>query len=52
METTAPGGKVMVYPRAIDLASTASLRQFEYTQVVESVDELINTVQQRLATLP
>jgi len=41
-----------VYPRAIDLASTASLRQFEYTQVVESVDELINTVQQRLATLP
>jgi flavoprotein len=51
METTAPGGKVMVYPRPIDLASTASLRQFEYTHVVDSIDELIKTVQQRLATL-
>jgi flavoprotein len=49
METTAPGGKVMVYPRKIDLEGTAKLRTFEYTHVVESVAELIETVQQRLA---
>lgn len=51
METTAPGGKVMVYPRKIDLEGTEKLRHFEYTQVVESVDELINHVQIRLAAL-
>lgn len=49
METTAPGGKVMVYPRKIDLAGTAKIRTFEYTQVVESVDELISAVQTRLS---
>lgn len=48
METTAPSGKVMVYPRKIDLAGTATLREFEYTQVVESVDDLIYAVQQRI----
>ena len=52
METTAPGGKVMVYPRKIDLEGTAKLRTFEYTTVVDSVDELINTVKKRLTTLP
>jgi dihydromethanopterin reductase (acceptor) len=51
METTAPGGKVMVYPRKIDLEGTAKIRQFEYTTVVESVEELIHTVQTRLARL-
>lgn len=51
METTAPGGKVMVYPRKIDLEGTEKLRHFEYTQVVESVDELINHVNIRLAAL-
>lgn len=51
METTAPGGKVMVYPRKIDLEATAKIREFEYTQVVESVDELIMAVQQRLQTI-
>lgn len=40
METTAPGGKVMVYPRKIDLEGTAKIRTFEYTEVVESVEEL------------
>lgn len=49
METTAPGGKVMVYPRKIDLEGTAKIRTFEYTQVVESVDELIGAVQKRLS---
>lgn len=48
METTAPSGKVMVYPRKIDLEGTAKLREFEYTQVVESVEDLILAVQQRL----
>ncbi len=51
METTAPGGKVMVYPRKIDLEGTAKLRDFEYTTVVESVDELISKVNQRLQSL-
>ncbi|MDD5229556.1 MAG: flavoprotein [Methylococcales bacterium] len=51
METTAPSGKVMVYPRKIDLEGTAKLRQFEYTTVVESVDALISTVQARLKNL-
>lgn len=52
METTAPGGKrVMVYPRKIDLEATAKLREFEYTQVVKSVDELIIAVEQRLRSL-
>jgi flavoprotein len=51
METTAPGGKVMVYPRKVDLEATDKLRSFEYTQVVESVDELIDTVNHRLQLL-
>ena len=51
METTAPGGKVMVYPRKIDLQGTAKLRTFEYTSVVESVDELVNHVTKRLQSL-
>lgn len=52
METTAPGGRVMVYPRKIDLEGTDKLRQFEYTTVVDSVEDLILTVQTRLANLP
>ena len=52
METTAPGNKkVMVYPRKIDLEGTAKLRNFEYTTVVESVDELIVKVNERLKSL-
>lgn len=52
METTAPGGKkVMVYPRPVDLDATDKLRDFPYTQVVESVDELIEAVDRRLKTL-
>ena len=50
LETTAPGGKrVMVYPRKIDLEGTRILRTFEYTTVVESVDDLIVAVKERLA---
>ena len=52
METTAPGHKkVMVYPRPVDLEATEKLRQFPYTQVVDSVDALKLAVQQRLAQL-
>ncbi|MGD7034611.1 MAG: flavoprotein [Gammaproteobacteria bacterium HGW-Gammaproteobacteria-10] len=52
METTAPGGKkVMVYPRPVDLDATDKLRVFPYTQVVESVDELIEAVNRRLKSL-
>ena len=51
METTAPGGKVMVYPRKVDLEGTAKLRLFEYTTVVETVDELISKVKERLQYL-
>lgn len=51
METTAPGGKVMVYPRPIDLEATDKIRRFPYTQVVESVEELIIAVNQRLKFL-
>lgn len=51
METTAPGGKVMVYPRKIDLDATDKLRSFEYTTVVASVDELILAVTNRLKFL-
>ena len=49
METTAPGGKkVMVYPRKIDLESTDKLSTHDYTSIVNSVDELIITVKERL----
>jgi dihydromethanopterin reductase (acceptor) len=48
METTAPGGMVMVYPRKIDLEGTEKLRTFEYTTVVDSVEDLIVKVNERL----
>ena len=50
METTAPGGKVMVYPRPIDLEATEKLRHFPYTTVVDSVEQLIAQINTRLAT--
>lgn len=40
MNTEAPSGMVKVYPRRIDLDNTERLRDFEYTQVVTSLDEL------------
>ena len=52
METTAPGGKkVRVYPRRIDLEGTRKLKTFEYTSVVESVDELMLAVKNRLLNI-
>ncbi|MFA5983307.1 MAG: flavoprotein [Methylococcaceae bacterium] len=52
IKTTAPGKKeFMVYPRKIDLEATDKLRTFDYTTVVDNVDELISTVNTRLHAL-
>lgn len=52
IETTAPGNKrFMVYPRAIELQATDTLRQFPYTQVVDDVAALIDAVSDRLQSL-
>ncbi|GAB4266340.1 MAG: flavoprotein [Methylomicrobium sp.] len=52
METTAPRKKkVMVYPRPVDLEATDKLRAFPYTEVVDSVEELIEAVERRLTSL-
>ena len=52
IETTAPGNKrFMVYPRPIELQATDSLRQFPYTEVVDNVEALITSVEQRLRNL-
>ncbi|MCB1858573.1 MAG: flavoprotein [Gammaproteobacteria bacterium] len=40
METEAPGGMVMVYPRQIDLDNVERLRRFELTRVATSLGEL------------
>jgi flavoprotein len=41
MDTVTPDGKVIkVYPRAIDLANTARLREFSGVTVVHSIEEL------------
>jgi dihydromethanopterin reductase (acceptor) len=40
METEAPGGMVMVYPRRIDLENVERLRVMEDTQVVENIADL------------
>jgi dihydromethanopterin reductase (acceptor) len=41
METEAPGGRVMVYPRRIDLENVERLGTFERTTVVRRFDELV-----------
>jgi flavoprotein len=41
METEAPGGQVMVYPRRIDLENVDRLGTFEHTTVVRRFDELV-----------
>ena len=40
LDSEAPGGMVKVFPRRIDLANTERLREFEYTRVVTSLEEL------------
>ena len=41
METEAPGGRVMVYPRRIDLQNVEKLSAFEHTTVVRRYDDLV-----------
>jgi dihydromethanopterin reductase (acceptor) len=49
METMAPEGLVKVYPRRIDLDNVERLRTFEATTVVETLDELVQALKDRLA---
>jgi flavoprotein len=42
METEAPGGRVPVYPRHIDLENVKRLQEFEFTQVASSFNELVS----------
>lgn len=51
LETLAPGGVVKVWPRPIDLENVAKLKTFERTRVVESMDELVAAVTERLRCL-
>ncbi len=44
METEAPGGMVKVYPRRIDLENVERLRDFEYTTVVTSFQQLATSL--------
>ena len=46
METAAPDGKVMVYPRRIDLENVERLRGFEFTRVATSLAELATALEE------
>jgi flavoprotein len=47
LETEAPKGAVMVYPRRIDLENTEVLKSFDATEVVESLTELEQALARR-----
>ena len=47
----APHGMVKVYPRRIDLENTERLKDFEATEVVDSLESLDRAIQDRLACL-
>ncbi len=51
METMAPSGMVKVYPRRIDLQNVETLRGFEATTVVETLDGLKTALAERLSCL-
>jgi dihydromethanopterin reductase (acceptor) len=51
LETKAPGGIVKVWPRRIDLENVETLKSFEGTLVVESMDALTEAVKARLQCL-
>lgn len=50
-DTMAPHGMVKVYPRRIDLENTERLKDFEATDVVESLESLDRAIQVRLTCL-
>jgi dihydromethanopterin reductase (acceptor) len=47
----APGGDVWVYPRPVDLENVERLAAFEGTQVVLSVEQLRQAIENRLSSL-
>ncbi|MES9991353.1 MAG: flavoprotein [Candidatus Thiodiazotropha sp.] len=47
METEAPGGMVMVYPRQVDLENVSRLQEFEYTSVVTSFAQLVTSLDEQ-----
>jgi flavoprotein len=47
LETEAPKGTVMVYPRRVDLENTDRLKSFDETDVVESLSELEQALTRR-----
>ena len=49
--TPAPGKEVTVYPRRVDLESAQRLGEFEYTELVKSMQEMEAAIQQRLEWL-
>lgn len=49
--TPAPGKEVTVYPRRVDLESVQRLAEFEYTELVKSMQEMEAAIQQRLEWL-
>ena len=51
LETMAPDGMVKVYPRRIDLENVEKLKDFEATEVVESLADLETALEARLAAL-
>ena len=51
LETEAPKGMVMVYPRKIDLENTARLKSFAATEVVESLAEFTAALSRRKRAL-
>ena len=51
LDTMAPDGMVKVYPRRIDLENVEKLKDFEATDVVESLADLERTLAARMACL-
>jgi flavoprotein len=51
LETMAPDGMVKVFPRRVDLDNVEKLRSFEATQVVDSLADLEQALEDRLAWL-
>jgi len=51
LETMAPDGMVKVYPRRVDLENVEKLKDFEATEVVESLADLEMALEARLAAL-
>jgi flavoprotein len=50
-DTEAPKGMVKVYPRRIDLENVRLLKDFEDTQVVETIADLARAIEARKAWL-